>query len=225
MDLWKLLFSKKKVRAPGNLPRWMKTKIARKTEKFIDKAIPPLVLLLGIIILLEFLNGLEEYLFWINLFDYVVVSFFVVDLIFKWYHTRLIVPFVRNYWLDILAVFPFYLAFRTWQELVLVGQLSQEVGEAQKVAHEVVLLRETALLKEVELLKEARLLEEVKLIRGVKMSQRIVREVALLREEEEKTSSWYHQVKRSLRQWVARQKARWLIAHAKIHRHRLGVYE
>ncbi len=208
------------------MPWWMKTKIALKTEKFIDKAIPPLVLLLGILILLEFIHGLREYQRWIDAFDYVVVAFFLVDLTFKWYHTRKLVPFVKNYWLDILAVFPFYLAFRVWQEFIVVGTVAQEFGEAQKLAHEVVLVRETRLLKEAELLKEARLLEELKIARfarGLQVGQRTLRAAALV-SEDESNKGFFFRIKRAIEHWKARRRARWFIAHAHMHKRRHFIH-
>ena len=208
------------------MPWWIRTPFALRVEKFIDYSIPPLVLLLGIFILLEFIHGFEEYSYLINMFDYVVVAFFVADLTFKWYHTRKLVPFVKNYWLDILAVFPFYLAFRVWQELIVVGTVAQEVSEAQKFAHEIVLVRETRLLKEAELFKEARIIEEeikvARMTRGIRVGQRAVRAVALV---EEDTRGILGTIKHKFEQWKSRRRARLLIAHAHMHKRRNTMRE
>ena len=206
------------------MPWWIRTPFALKVEKFIDYAIPPLVLLLGILILLEFIHGFEEYSYLISMFDYVIVAFFVVDLIFKWYHTRKLVPFIKHYWLDILAVFPFYLTFRVWQELVVVGTVAQGVSEAQTFAHEIVLVRETRLLKEVELIKEARIIEEeikiARLARGIRVGERAVKAVALVEEDEK---GFVGRIKTMFKHWKARRRARLLIAHAHMHKRRSTI--
>ena len=76
---------------------------------------------------------------------YVIVSFFVIDLMFKWHHTPKLSKFVKLYWIDIIAVFPFYLLFRVYfvaRELIGAGE------QIQKVLHEAVLLRETKILRQ-----------------------------------------------------------------------------
>jgi len=151
-------------------------------EHFTDHVIPYLVVLLAIVLILEnpfwTLVHLEEYEPWISIFDGVVVFFFLVDLTFKWVKTRNVREFFRLYWLDIVAVFPFYLAFRTYAELVGILRIGEEATEtAQKLAHEAVLLREARMFREAEeLAKEARVAREVGIIeRSIRAAQRLMR--------------------------------------------------
>lgn len=153
-------------------------------ELFVDKAIPYMLVLLTVIIILEFTRYAEPLHTPIIIADYIIITFFVVDLVFKWRHTRKVVPFIKLYWLDIIAVFPFYLVFRAFlvaREIVAAGET------AQKALHEVALLREARLLREAEFLREFRVLREAEA--GAKYA----REVRLLRG-----------VPRFLRLWKAR---------------------
>lgn len=134
-------------------------------EWFTDMVIPYLLVVLGIELILEnpfwVLYSLEHFEPFMSYFDYFVVFFFVVDLTFKWVHVRNLVKFVKLYWLDIVAVLPFYLGFRVYARFAAIATLSEEVAEAQRVAHEVVLAREAKLLREAELLaKEEKILRE-----------------------------------------------------------------
>src|SRR3990172_9098228 len=121
-------------------------------EHFIDRSIPYLLILLGIMLLLEnpfwVLVHLDQYEPWVGIFDSVVVIFFILDLSFKWVHVRKLPKFLKLYWLDLIAVMPFYLFFRIYARaasLILVGE---EIAEAQRLAHEAVLAREAEVLKE-----------------------------------------------------------------------------
>jgi hypothetical protein len=119
------------------MKRWM-----HKIEVIVDKAIPPCLILLLMIIVLElgFHDLVEHYHLghWIEIADYIVIGVFVIDLIFKWMRTRHVPLFLKSYWLDILAVFPFFLLFRLFE--VFAGAFSFIVSEsaqtAQAILHE-----------------------------------------------------------------------------------------
>lgn len=156
--------------------------LAEEFEHFTDHIIPWLVILLAIVLVLEnpfwTLVHLEYYEPWISIFDTVVVFFFVADLVFKWFKTRNVRKFLRLYWLDIVAVFPFYLAFRAYAQIVGVFRIGEELSEtAQKLAHEAVLLREARMFEEAErVAKEARVAREMSVIgRSVRAVQRLLR--------------------------------------------------
>ena len=145
-----------------------KNTLMQEFEHFTDHIIPYLVLLLAAILIMDnplwTLVDLHDYEPWVTVVDGVIVFFFVVDLLFKWEKTKNIRSFLRLYWLDIVAVFPFYLGFRAYTELAGI-LLAEEVAEAgQKVAHEAVLLREA------KLAREARVAG-----RGIRMGQRFLR--------------------------------------------------
>ena len=119
------------------MKRWM-----HKIEVIVDKAIlPALIVLLAIIVLdLGFSEFVEERHLhtYILAADYSIIGLFVVDLIFKYNRTRHIPKFLRKYWLDILAVFPFFLLFRLFE--LAAGAFSFVVSESaqtiQAIVHE-----------------------------------------------------------------------------------------
>jgi len=150
-------------------------------EHFIDRIIPFLLIVLAFLLIVDnpfwTLIDLEHYEPWVTIFDGLVVLFFVIDLTYKWFRTRKIRKFLKLYWLDIIAVMPFYLAFRAYTQFAAFFVLSEEITEtAQKFAHEAVLLRETELLKEARIAKEARLLREARpVFRSLRAMQRLLR--------------------------------------------------
>ncbi len=145
-------------------------------ERFTNRIIPYLIILLAVVLILGFIVDLDHYEPWVGYFDYTVVFFFVVDLIFKWFRVPYLKKFVRLYWLDILAVFPFYLFARAYIKIASIAEVSRDISEAQKVAHEAVLLRETELLKEERIIKETKILSESKpVLRIIKTFQRTIR--------------------------------------------------
>ena len=119
------------------MKRWM-----HKIEVIVDKLIPPaLILLLAIIVMdLGFHNFVEQHHLelYIIAVDYSIIALFVLDLVFKYMRTRHIPLFLRKYWLDILAVFPFFLLFRLIE--LAAGAFSFAVSESaqtlQAVLHE-----------------------------------------------------------------------------------------
>ncbi len=143
-----------------------------RVEHFVDHAIPFLLVLLAIVIIADFTSWGVKYHSIIVIADYVIITFFVADLIFKWRHVRKLIPFLKLYWLDIIAVFPFYLFFRfiiAAREVIAAGET------AQKALHEVALLREARLLRETELLKETKFLREARLLRVLPRFLRLFR--------------------------------------------------
>ena len=107
----------------------------RRFEILIDKLIPyMLVLLLGIIIIEFFFKDFaHNYHFWVELADYVVIIVFIFDLIFKYIHIRNIPRFLKTCWLDIIAVFPFFLVYRVFSEFFVFGET---LSKSQKLLHE-----------------------------------------------------------------------------------------
>jgi len=171
--------SKKRKKKGWKIPPFL-TPLLHGFEHFTDKIIPYLLIALAILLILEnpfwTLVHLEEYEPGITIFDYTIVTFFVVDLIFKWFKVRRVGTFLKMYWLDIIAVFPFFFFFRLYLRLGTLLRIGEGISEAQKVAHEAVLIREVSLIREVELAKETRLLKETRpLIRLLRVVQRFLR--------------------------------------------------
>ena len=106
-------------------------------EVVIDKIIPYLVLILLTLIIGEFTHYklIEDNKDIVLIADYIIVGVFIIDLSFKYYRIKDYKKFIKKYWLDIIAVFPFFLIFRLVEELVIVFRVSSELGESQKFLH------------------------------------------------------------------------------------------
>ena len=109
-----------------------------KGERIVDKLIPAmLVLLLAIIIIEIFFKDIaDHYETLLSIGDKIVVSVFVVDLAFKFNRTRKIPKFIRKYWLDIIAVFPFFLMFRLFEGIIFSQAFLEGGSQLQSILHE-----------------------------------------------------------------------------------------
>ncbi|MBU0535345.1 MAG: hypothetical protein KKE20_00100 [Nanoarchaeota archaeon] len=112
-------------------------KFWHKLELFIDWIIPYSLVLLFVLVIAElaFHSYVEHYLIYINLADYAIIAIFVADLIFKYFKIRRIPTFLRKYWLDIIAVFPFFLIFRLFEGVILAMGTSQLIKQPQAILH------------------------------------------------------------------------------------------
>ncbi len=152
-------------------------------ERFTDKIIPFLVIVIAFMLISQnpfwTLIDLSHYEPWVGMADIIILVFFLIDLYFKWKHVKNFKKFLKLYWFDVIAVFPFYLVTRTWFELSFFFTASEQVGGAQKLAHEAVLLRELKIAEELkwsEIMKELKL---SKLFREVNSVERILKFFAL----------------------------------------------
>ena len=109
----------------------------KKLELFVDKFIPYLLVLLIFVIVLElfFHDIAETYRYHINLLDGFIVLVFLLDLYFKYQQTKNVPKFVRKYWLEILAVFPFYLIFRFIETTLGFLEVSGILKQGQNILH------------------------------------------------------------------------------------------
>ena len=149
-------------------------RILHAVEWFIDKATIYVLIVLTLVLIADFtldLTAYDRYLVW---FDVFIVVFFLLDLVFKYAHTMSTLRFVRLYWLEIVAVLPFYYLFRFFSGI---GTLGQSLTEAQQITHEALLTRDTELLaREAKVLREARLFSETEMAsKEAEVGSRIVR--------------------------------------------------
>ena len=109
-----------------------------KIELLVDKLIVLCLVILMVIIVVEFFfeEFAHNYHALIMLGDSIVVAVFVADLIFKYIRLRNVPLFIRRYWLDILAVFPFYLFFRVIEFVLAAMPVSEALKGVQMVLHE-----------------------------------------------------------------------------------------
>lgn len=125
----------------------------------VNKMLPYALIILFVLILFEIFLHTENHtiLFIFEFLDTLIIELFVIDLIFLYIKSKNIRFFFTNYWLDILAVFPFGLVFRVAENFFLIGIEAERLIVGQKVLHEV--SRSEKLLKFVsEASKEIRLL-------------------------------------------------------------------
>ncbi len=146
----------------------------RNIERVIDKSIPFLLILLAIVIILDnplwTLFSLDEFEIEVVIFDTIILLFLLADLSFKWMHVRNVKTFVKHYWIEIIAVFPFYLLFRVYAVAV---EFARAGEEAQRILHEAFLARETVLLKEARFFQQSE-----KIVREARPFTRLLRTVA-----------------------------------------------
>ena len=115
------------------MKRWM-----HKIELIVDRIIPWLIGLLLIIIVIElfFRDIAQKYQLTIDLTDGFIVFIFVIDLIFKYIRAKNIPDFLKNSWLDIIAVFPFFLFFRAIEGVASLFISPEAIREGQKIFRE-----------------------------------------------------------------------------------------
>jgi hypothetical protein len=159
-----------------------------KLEVFTDKIIPYLVFILLMLIILDLFYHEKTipYENEILILDYSIVIVFIIDLSFKYYRVRNAKIFLKMYWIDILAVFPFFLLFRVVEEILILASLRESLIESQKIIHSSVeigriakeLQEEERILKEIQ---EASRLERTSLIaRIIRPLERIPRIIRML---------------------------------------------
>ena len=126
------------------LPKWLEV-----IEHINASLIPPAVLALGVIIIVELFFELHSH-FWeevIHVADIVIISIFVIDLCFIFYHVRNWKIFFRDFWLDILAVFPFIFMFRaagTFVRFFRILRFGETAIVGQTILHEGLEVRKAA---------------------------------------------------------------------------------
>lgn len=140
--------------------------LLKKLEYFTDRIIPYLLVLLAGVLIMEFFfkEISKEYYSLISIADAIIIFFFTLDLIYKFNRVRRLKLFLKKYWLDIIAVFPFFLLFRLAEEVFLLFRLSPELGDVQKFFH-IGLETEKLAKEEIALREIAELQKETKLAR------------------------------------------------------------
>ena len=95
----------------------------KKLDKVIQYLIPPSLVLLLTVTIIELFYGVGRYTILIDIFDIYVVAIFAVDLYFRWKELPKFIPFVKKYFLDIIATVPFNLIFLGIEGLALIRAL------------------------------------------------------------------------------------------------------
>lgn len=116
----------------------------KRLEIFVDKIIPYLLVILLIIIILDifFKEIIEPFHLYVEIIDYIIIAFFVVDLIFKYLHSRKITDFFKHNWIEIIAVLPVFLVARIIEETVGFFLAAEDIARVQRIVHEGVKVEE-----------------------------------------------------------------------------------
>lgn len=143
--------------------------VMRGIETAIDASVPYLLVILLIITSIDifYAEMAHTYSNEIVLIDNAVIWLFIIDLLFKYHNAKNAPRFIKENWLGIFAVMPFYFIFRFVDEFVIASEL---VKEGQQTLH---------IAEGVE--KEAA--TAVKDIKGAKIitrSERMLRELRVL---------------------------------------------
>jgi len=118
-------------------------------ELAVDKIIPYLLVLLLVIIILDIFYPkiIAPYSFEVEVVDYIIIAFFFVDLVFKFERVRKIPLFLRKYWIEIIALIPFFAVARIIEEIGGVFLASEDIARAQRIIHEGAKIEEELVLE------------------------------------------------------------------------------
>lgn len=133
------------------------SKFSERLGWFVDKAIPYLIVVLFVIVIVDvfFTEQAKKYEIVIYVLDIIIITFFVIDLIFKYQRVRNIPRFLRLYWIDIIAVFPFFIVLRLFEEILLLSESS--ISTLRNLFHTGLILEEEVLAGE-ETIKTAEMI-------------------------------------------------------------------
>jgi len=112
--------------------------LLEKIEKINSKLILPAIVILFILILIELFFHVEneEQALAVEILDFIVIAVFVVDLIFLGIKAKSTRFFFKQYWLDLLAVFPFVLLFKLFESFARFFTAAERITVGQAIFHE-----------------------------------------------------------------------------------------
>ncbi len=112
--------------------------LLEKAERLNSKLIIPSIVVLMIVIVYDlfFHTTYPAISLMIRILDSTVLVVFITDLFFLALKAKSTTFFLKNYWLDILAVFPFSLIFRVVSQFSEAISLTERVALSQTIVHE-----------------------------------------------------------------------------------------
>ncbi len=111
-----------------------------KVEHYNSKLITPALIVLFVIIIIELFVHIENPTIELilKIADALVILVFIIDLVFLAKKARSMKFFFKNYWLDILAVFPFVLFFNVISSAYEILIATERITLGQALLHETV---------------------------------------------------------------------------------------
>ncbi|MCH8519302.1 MAG: hypothetical protein LAT82_00940 [Nanoarchaeota archaeon] len=98
-----------------------------------DKLLPYAIMILAVDFIIHFFYPIFHLKF--NIYFIILqifgLSIFAFDLIFKFYRASNWPEFLKSSWFDIVALFPFFIVFRVFEAIGLVGELSSAMNNTQ----------------------------------------------------------------------------------------------
>jgi hypothetical protein len=112
----------------------------KKIERITDALIVPALLAIFVIVILElFFSELAHDIHGIiALTDNIAITIFVVDVLFKFRRASTWEDFLKNHWLEVIAVMPFFIVFRLVEgifiaiDIVDIGQHTAHLAEGAR---------------------------------------------------------------------------------------------
>ncbi|MBT4824249.1 amino acid permease [Candidatus Woesearchaeota archaeon] len=93
-------------------------------DAFVNLLIPPSLVLLLIVTIIELFYGFSQGMsIFIDFFDLFVIIIFAIDLYFRWFETPHLIPYIKKHYLDIIATIPFNLIFLGLEGLTMIRAL------------------------------------------------------------------------------------------------------
>ena len=111
-----------------------------KVEHYNAKLIQPALIVLLAVIIFELFIPVENHTIEliVKIADALVIAVFVIDLIFLAKKAKSVKFFFKNYWLDIIAVFPFVLFFKIAESAYRIAIATERLTIGQAILHETV---------------------------------------------------------------------------------------
>src|SRR3989338_7540161 len=109
-------------------------------EHYNSKLIPlAIICLLGIIVIELFIHIENHNIeLAVHIVDYIVISIFAIDLFFLALKAKTTSFFFKRYWLDVLAIFPFGLLFKSVERITQGVIATERIVIGQAIAHETI---------------------------------------------------------------------------------------
>ena len=98
-----------------------------------DKLLPYAIMILAVDFVIHFFYPIFhlEYHIYFIISQVLGLSIFALDLGFKFHRAITWPDFLKSSWFDIVALFPFFVVFRVFEALGLIGELSSAMNNAQ----------------------------------------------------------------------------------------------
>lgn len=154
----------------------------------VDFLIPVCLVLLIVVLVIEFFFPAiaEHYNLWLGIADGFIVLVFFLDVVFKYQRASSIPNFLKESWLDIIAIFPFFLFFRVFEGIGVLkaaGEIADLGASGQKVLHTGVEVTKELGALELGVKEIGTIEKEAKVVSSLEKESKIAKEVEVILKE------------------------------------------